>query len=181
MRGRKPWTIFGFAGSEVSMAWNPASVHTGDRLPKILWPVISQPPATFSAFDDDSSSGMSLPASPWIAANTSPSAAFSRIHRHDVSPARQQVGGDAGPVQVHVDGDGGRRRVVGEPTLQTWRRRRVRGPSRRTRSARRRAGSRTGAARPSPRRRSGSPGRMWRLGRRTWPACRRSAGRLSWW
>ena len=72
--GRNAWTICGAAGLLVSMAWRPRNVQTGDSEPKILWPVISQPPSTRSAALDDSSSGMSLPASPWPAANTSPSA-----------------------------------------------------------------------------------------------------------
>ena len=36
LRGTKPWTICGAAGSDTSMAWNPPNVHTGVRLPKIL-------------------------------------------------------------------------------------------------------------------------------------------------
>ena len=85
-RGRKPWTICGASGFDVSIAWKPPRVHTGVRLPKILWPEISQPPSTRSAVATASSSGMSLPASPCSAQNTSPSAACSRMQRHDSSP-----------------------------------------------------------------------------------------------
>ena len=33
------WTIFGFSGSVVSMAWIPRRVQTGLSEPNILWPV----------------------------------------------------------------------------------------------------------------------------------------------
>ncbi len=79
------------------MAWKPPYVQTGVRLPKILCPLIAQPPSTRSASALDSSNGRSLPASPWSAANTSPSAAFSRIQRHDSSPALSRSA--ATPVQ----------------------------------------------------------------------------------
>ena len=70
------------------------------------------------AFDEDSSNGMSLPASPWMAAKTSPAAARSSNQRQEVSPVLQQIGGDAGPVEVHVHGSGSRQGVIGEPALQ---------------------------------------------------------------
>lgn len=79
------------------MAWNPPKVHTGDRLPKILWPEISQPPSTRVALATASRSGRSLPASPCRAQKISPSAAFSRIQRHESSPDFSRS--DATPVQ----------------------------------------------------------------------------------
>ena len=85
-RGRNPCTIWGLSGSELSMAWKPPYVQTGVRLPKILWPLSFQPPSTRSAVVVDSSRGMSLPGSPWMAAKISPSAAFSRMKRHESSP-----------------------------------------------------------------------------------------------
>ena len=97
LRGTKPWTICGAAGSDVSMAWNPPSVHTGVRLPKILCPLIRHPPSTLAAEAVDSSSGMSLPGSPWSAHSTSPAAALSRTKRHESSPARSRSA--ATPVQ----------------------------------------------------------------------------------
>ncbi len=79
------------------MAWNPPSVQTGDRLPKILCPLIIQPPSTRSAVELDNSSGRSLPASPWRAHSTSPAAARSSTKRHESSPARRRSA--ATPVQ----------------------------------------------------------------------------------
>ena len=108
----------GSSGSLVSMRVHAEVVHTGERLPKILWPVISQPPSTRSACDVDSSTGMSLPASPWPAAKTSPSAA--RVE-HPVAgrvAGAVQVGAQPDEVEVHVDGDGGGRRDVGDAALQ---------------------------------------------------------------
>ena len=66
-------------------------------LPKILCPLMFHPPSTRSAVVVDSSSGMSFPGSPWMAAKTSPSAARSRMNRHDSSPVRSRSA--ASPVQ----------------------------------------------------------------------------------
>ena len=88
-----------------------------------------------------SSSGMSLPASPCRAQNTSPSAAFSSIQRHESSPASKQVGRDARPVAVHVRGQRGRRCDVAEPPHELRSTRRARGRRHRTRWAPWRAGS----------------------------------------
>ena len=74
----------------------------------------------------------------------------------------QEIGGHAGPVDVHVDRQRGRRCVVGEPPPAASATSSRPRPGRRTRWARQRAGSPTGAARPSPRRRSGSRGRRRR-------------------
>ena len=60
-RGMKAWTIFGAAGSLVSMPWRPRNVHIGLRLPKCLWPVKRYPPLTRSALVVDRSTGMSFP------------------------------------------------------------------------------------------------------------------------
>ena len=79
------------------MAWKPPKSQTGVRLPKILWPLSSQPPSTRSAAVVDSSSGMSLPGSPWIAAKILPSAARSRMNRHESSPILTRSA--ASPVQ----------------------------------------------------------------------------------
>ena len=79
------------------MAWNPPNVHTGVKLPKILCPLINQPPSALVAEAVDSTSGMSLPDSPWSAQSTSPAAALSRMNRHESSPARSRSA--ATPVQ----------------------------------------------------------------------------------
>jgi hypothetical protein len=46
------------------MTWMPSHVHKGDMLPKILWPVASQPPSTRAACEVAKSTGTSLPTSP---------------------------------------------------------------------------------------------------------------------
>ena len=79
------------------MAWNPPRVHTGVRLPKILCPLIDQPPSTRSADVVERSNGRSLPTSPCRAHSTSPAAARSSTNRHESSPARSRSA--ATPVQ----------------------------------------------------------------------------------
>ena len=88
--GRNTCTIFGAAGSLVSIAWSPRRVQTGVRLPKAFFPVMRQPPSTRSAFEVDRRPGMSLPCSAWPAAKTSPAAASLRTHSQDLSPLRQR-------------------------------------------------------------------------------------------
>ena len=71
-RSTNPWMILGFAGSLVSIAWQPNRVHTGVKLPNDLRPVIVYPPSTRSALVVEENSDVSLPLSAWPAANTSP-------------------------------------------------------------------------------------------------------------
>ena len=107
-------TTLGFAGSLVSMPCTPSCVHTGDRLPKILWPVNCHPPSTRSALVDDSSTGMSLPASPCPAAKISPvGCALEHPIARGVAGA-VHVGAQPDEVVVHVDRDSGRRSDVGD-------------------------------------------------------------------
>ena len=173
-RGTKPWTIFGAAGSEVSMAWNPPQRPHRREAAEDLVPA-DRPAAVDALGADavDSSSGMSLPASPWRAQSTSPAAALFEDEPARVVAGPQQVGGDAGPVDVHVDGERGRRGVVAEPAQRAASTRRGGRRRRRTRWGWRRRGSPTPAARRSPRRRSGSRGRRSGLARRSGRACRR--------
>ena len=89
-RVRYPWTIFGAAGSLVSIEWTPRRVQTGVRLPNALCPVSLQPPSTRSAFVVERRPAMSFPCSACPAANTSPAAASFRIHSQDLSPLRQR-------------------------------------------------------------------------------------------
>ncbi len=82
------WTIFGFAGSVVSIPWIPRRVQTGVSEPNILCPVNVYPPSTGSARVTAINTGKSLPASPWPAAKTSPATASSSIQVSEWSPAR---------------------------------------------------------------------------------------------
>ena len=111
----KPWTIFGAAGSEVSMAWNPPSVHTGVRLPKILCPLIDQPPSVRAGRGGGQHHRH-------VVAGLAVEGAEHLTGRGPVEdePARfvagtEQIGGDTGPVDVHVDGERRRRGVVAQP------------------------------------------------------------------
>ena len=113
-----PWTICGPAGSSVLIAWNPPSVHTGVSDPKILWPLIFQPPSTRSAVLEDSSSGRSLPASPCRAARTSPRDCSVEQEVAGMIAGVAQVRRHAGPIHVHVHPECGGGGVVGEPALQ---------------------------------------------------------------
>ena len=70
-----------------------------------------------SAWAVESSTGKSLPASPWPAANTSPATASSSSQLRDLSPLAPEVGGQARPVHVHVEGQGRRRGAVGQAAL----------------------------------------------------------------
>ena len=89
----------------------------------------------------------------------------------------QQVGGEPGPVDVHVHGQRGGRRDVGQPAGAAGCSRAARARRRRTRPAAHTTGSPTRAARRSPRRRSGSRGRTPVPARRSGPASPRSTTR----
>ena len=105
----------GPAGSDVSMAWNPPSVHTGVRLPKILCPLIDQPPSTRSA---DGARQQQREVVAGLAVEGAQHVAGGRPLEHEaarVVAGAQEVGGDAGPVDVHVDGQRGGGGVVAEP------------------------------------------------------------------
>ena len=118
LRGKKPWTIFGFDGirgvHRVEAGERP---HRREAAEDLVAGDLA-PAGTFSAFDDDSSNGMSLPASPWMAAKTSPAAARLEQPTTRGVAGRSRSAATPGPVEVHVHGNGGGRSVVGEPALQ---------------------------------------------------------------
>ena len=95
--------------------------------------------------------GKSLPASPCRAQKISPSAAFSSSHDPRLVALLQQVGGDAGPVDVHVERQRRRRGDVAELGGQLRVLVEARGRSRRTPRAWRAWCSRSRRAPRSPR------------------------------
>ena len=109
-------TIFGCAGSLVPIPCKPRYVQTGDRLPNILRPVNRKPPSTLSALVVDSSTGMSFRVRHGRRRKPPPSRPPRAATERRVAGA-PKIGGQAGPVQVHVDGQGRRGRVIRESAL----------------------------------------------------------------
>ena len=113
----KAWTTFGLAGSEVSIAWMPSRVQTGDRLPNDL--AAGEAVAAVDALglrrgveQRQVVARLAVPGREHLA----PRALFQHPLQRRVAEA-VQVGRDAHPVEVHVGRQGGGRRAVGQAAL----------------------------------------------------------------
>ena len=113
----KAWTTFGAAGSLVSMPWRPRKVHTGRQAPEVLVAgeaVAAVDPLGLGRRQEHGD------VVPLLGVAGGVDLALDRAGQHPLERlvARPpQVGGDAHPVEVHVDPERGRVGVVGEAPL----------------------------------------------------------------